>query len=89
MNPIDPTIKNLVSAIGKAETGDPSPDAYNKKGASGEFGRYQFLPETYKQWAKESLGDENAPPTIENQNKIAYDKVKQWKEKRQENLINS
>lgn len=79
-NTIDPQVKSLVSAIGRAETGDPSPDAYSKRGKSGEFGRYQFMPETWKMWAKETLGDENAQPTMENQNKIAYTKVKQWKD---------
>jgi hypothetical protein len=77
---IDPKIKNLVSAIGQAETGTSSPDAYTKRGASGEFGRYQFMPDTWKMWAKEHLGDENAQPTIENQNKVAYAQVKQWKD---------
>lgn len=77
---IDPQVKNLVSAIGKAETGNPTPDAYTKKGASGEYGRYQFMPETWKLWAKEQLGDENAPMTVENQNKVAYNKVKAWKD---------
>jgi hypothetical protein len=77
---IDPQVKNLVSAIGRAETGDPSPDAYTKSGASGEYGRYQYMPDTWKQWAGETLKDPNAPMTMENQNKVAYDRVKQWKD---------
>lgn len=85
MNPInqqptDQAALNLAKAIGQAETGASSPEAYNKKGASGEFGRYQFMPATYKQWAKKHLGDENAQPTIENQNKIAYSQIKEWKD---------
>jgi len=81
MEQIDPTIKNLVSAIGKAETGKSRPEAYTQKGDSGEFGRYQFMPDTYKAYAKKYLGDGNAEPTIENQNKIAYAFVKEKKEK--------
>lgn len=80
MEQLDPTIKNLVSAIGRAETGDNKDRAYGMRGKSGEIGRYQFMPSTWKQWAKESLGDENAEMSIANQNKVAYDKVKQWKD---------
>lgn len=69
---IDPTIKSLVQAIGEAETGPSSPEAYTKKGASGEYGRYQFMPDTYKNYAQKYLGDAKAAPTVENQNKIVY-----------------
>jgi muramidase (phage lysozyme) len=79
-NTIDPQVKNLVSAIGAAETGAPSDSAYTTEGASGEYGRYQFMPDTWKQWAGQILGDPNAPMSMENQNKVAYTKVKQWKD---------
>ncbi len=78
-NTIDPNVKNLVSAIGRAETGSSSPEAYTQKGASGEFGRYQFMPDTWKQWAPEAGVDVN-DTSIEAQNKVAYNKVKEWKE---------
>ena len=78
---IDPQIKALVSAMGEAETGPSSPEAYTKKGASGEYGRYQFLPDTYKARAGKYLGDANAAPTVENQNKIQYEWVKDMKNK--------
>lgn len=77
---IDPQIKNLVSSIGEAETGTASPNKYQTKGPSGEFGRYQFMPDSWKQWSKQYLGDENAPMSMENQNKVAYSKVKEWKD---------
>lgn len=80
-NEIDPTIKALVSSIGEAETGTSSPEAYTKKGASGEYGRYQMMPETYKARAQKYLGDANAMPSIENQNKIQYEWVKEMKGK--------
>lgn len=76
---IDPQVKALTQAIGEAETGPSSPEAYNKKGASGEFGRYQFMPTTYKNYAQKYLGDSNAQPSVENQNKIAYSFVKEKK----------
>lgn len=77
---IDPTIKALVSAIGEAETGTSSPEAYTKRGASGEFGRYQFMPETWKARAGKYLGNSNAEMSIENQNKVQYDWVKEQKD---------
>ena len=69
----------LTKAIRRTETGGHN-DPYNAQGKSGEFGAYQFLPSTYKSWAKTHLGDENAPMTIENQNKVAYSQVKAWKD---------
>lgn len=77
---IDPTIKNLVSAIGKAETGKSSTQAYTQSGKSGEFGRFQFMPETWKQWAPEA-GVDVKDTSITAQNKVAYNKVKEWKDK--------
>lgn len=79
-NQIDPTIKALVSSIGEAETGPSTPQAYEQKGKSGEFGRYQFMPDTYKAYAKKYLGDSNAQPNVENQNKIAYAFVNEKKQ---------
>lgn len=76
---IDPTIKSLAQSIKKQETGGHK-DPYRASGASGEFGAYQFMPETYKAWAGKYLGDPNAPSTVENQNKIAYKRIKEWKD---------
>ena len=79
MENLDPQAYNLAKAIKRTETGSSS-DPYNTKGASGEFGAYQFMPKTYKNLAKQHLGDENAQPTIENQNKIAYSEIKRLKD---------
>lgn len=76
---IDPQVKALTTAIRRTETGSVA-DPYNAKGASGEFGAYQFMPDTYRNYAKKYLGDENASPTVENQNKIAYSFVKEKKD---------
>lgn len=75
---IDPQIKNLVSAIGRTETGGHK-DPYNASGKSGEFGRYQFLPETYSNYAKKYYGQE-LDRSVESQNKVAYAFVKEKKE---------
>ncbi len=78
---IDPTIKALVSALGEAETGTSSPEAYAKRGASGEYGRYQFMPDTWKTYAQEAgVASPLEQSTIEDQNKVAYTKIKQWKD---------
>ena len=79
MPPTDNEALNLAKAIKKAETGD-APNAYSAKGKSGEFGAYQFMPDTYKSYAKKYLGNEAAEPTVENQNKIAYSFAKEKKD---------
>jgi hypothetical protein len=81
MNPnqLDPQALNLAKAIRRAETGT-STDPYNAKGASGEFGAYQFMPETWKQWSGQYLQNPNAEMSIENQNKVAYSRIKELKD---------
>jgi len=79
MEQLDQQVLNLAKAIRRTETGG-SKDPYNAKGASGEFGGYQFMPATYKTLAKQYLGNENAEPSIENQNKIAYSEIKRLKD---------
>lgn len=75
-NQLDPQAVSLAKAIGIAESGGN----YNAKGKSGEFGAYQFMPETYKAYAGKYLGNPNAEPSIENQNKIAYSFIKEKKD---------
>jgi hypothetical protein len=72
----------LSRAIGMQENGGnvPTEQDYLKKGASGERGAYQFLKPTWNKYAGEVLGDSNADPTPENQNKVVYGKVKKWKD---------
>lgn len=56
---------------------------YNAKGASGEFGAYQFMPNTWSQWSKEYLvatqgsANRSLAPTPENQDAVATFKVEQ------------
>ena len=78
-NQLDQDAYNLAKAIRKTETSG-SANPYTQKGASGEFGAYQFMPTTYKNLAKKHLGDENALPTVENQNRIAYSEIKALKD---------
>lgn len=67
----------LTKAIRKSEGADYK----NTTGDAGtSSGAYQFQPDTWKGYAKEVLGDENAPLTEENQNAVAYTKIKGWKD---------
>lgn len=66
----------LAKAIRQHETGNRQ-----IAGATGELAsRYQFMPTTWKTEAKRILGDENAPLTLENENKVAYTRIKEWKD---------
>lgn len=65
------SVSTIANAIKKVE----SQGNYNAKGASGEFGAYQFMPTTWKQWAGQFLGDPNAKPTPQNQDFVAQSKI--------------
>jgi muramidase (phage lysozyme) len=65
------TASTIAAAIKKVESGGN----YNAKGASGEFGAYQFMPSTWTSWAGKYLGNPNAPMTQANQDKVAMAKI--------------
>lgn len=71
---LDPTAFILTKAIGRSESPSGSYSASGDDSTS--TGRYQIQNSNWKPWAKEYLGDENAPMTEENQNKLAYTRVK-------------
>jgi len=74
---MDPQVIALAKAIRKTE----SNDNFNAKGKSGESGAYQWMPATWKEHAKEVLGDANAQMTPANQNAVAYTIIKGWKDR--------
>lgn len=74
---LDPKIKALASAILQKE----SNGNYKASGGSGEGGGYQFMPATWKSWAGKHLGNSNAEMSVENQNRVAYGQIKEWKDK--------
>lgn len=76
VQPLDPQVVNLAKAIRQTESGGN----FNAKGASGEFGAYQWTPDTWKAHATTTLGDPNAPMTPSNQNAVAYTVIKQWRD---------
>ena len=82
MEPLDPKIIALAKAIRQQETGGEQ-DPYAAKNAegSGAFGAYQFMPKVWKDWSKKYLGEEDAEPTKENQNKVAYHRIKELADK--------
>lgn len=77
-NALDPQAVNLAKAIRQTESGG-NPTA---KGKSGEYGAYQYTPAT---WATDSANaGVNVPlekSTLEQQNEVAYKKIKALKDK--------
>lgn len=84
MENLDPTAQTLTQAIAMQEGGGkllpytaPSGDMPNAPtGTAG--GRYQFTAPTWQNYAGQVLGNPNAPMTPENQNQVAYTKIKSW-----------
>lgn len=74
---LDQDVVNLAKAIRKKE----SNHNFNAVGDNGSsYGAYQWQKPTWQTHAKIVLGDMNAEPTPENQNKVAYGIMKQWKD---------
>jgi soluble lytic murein transglycosylase-like protein len=68
------TAEQLAAAIKQVETGGN----YSAVGKSGEYGAYQFMPGTWASWARQWLGSPDAPPTAENQDKVAVSQIQDW-----------
>jgi hypothetical protein len=81
MNPqipqgLDPTAFILTKAIKRSESSGSS-NPYTATGDNGtSTGAYQIQDSNWGLWAQQYLGDANAPKTEENQNKLAYSRVK-------------
>lgn len=74
---LDPKVVKVMRAIGHVESGGD----YNAVGDSGRSkGAYQWHDDNWKNSAQQILGDENAPMTPENQNKVAYHQIKAYKD---------
>ena len=72
------TAKQIADAMKIVESGGN----YSSKGASGEYGAYQFMPATWNGWVNEYSKENNITTPIdqspENQDMIAEWKVQQW-----------
>lgn len=73
---LDQDAVRLAKAIRQKESGGN----FNAKGASGEYGAYQFTKPTWQKSAQKYLGNANSELTPENQNKVAYSQIKEWKD---------
>lgn len=77
---LDPKVVKVMQAIRQVESGGD----YNAIGDNGNArGAYQFNEKTGPGWknlAKQYLGDENAQFDKANQNKVAYKRIKEWKD---------
>lgn len=75
---LDQEAVNLAKAIRQTESGGN----FEAKGKSGEYGAYQFMPDTWNAWSKQHLGKEvpldKATPEI--QNEVAYKVIKSLKD---------
>lgn len=75
---LDPTVVNLAKAIRQTETGGD----FNASGASGEHGGYQFTEPTWQRYASRyGINTPLKQATPEQQNAVAYNKIKEWKDK--------
>lgn len=77
---LDPTVVNMARAIKSVETSGQS-DPYTAQGKSGEFGAYQYTPETWAGDSQKYLG-QSVPltsATVAQQNQVAYGKIKDLK----------
>lgn len=74
---LDPQAIALSKAIRDVEShGD-----FNAKGKSGEWGAYQFMPDTWTAYAKEAgVNAAFGSASPDQQNEVAYRKIKQWKD---------
>ena len=76
---LNPQAASIVKALAYTENGG-QPDVKNlKAGGSGETKSvFQFMPDTWKMYAKQVLGNDNAPMTPENESVVVYQKVNNW-----------
>lgn len=74
---LDPTVVNLAKAIRQTESGGD----FSATGKSGEHGAYQFTPDTWNAVApKYGINVPIDKATPEQQNAVAYNRIKQWKD---------
>lgn len=74
---LDPTVVNLAKAIRQTETGGD----FSATGKSGEYGAYQFTNDTWnKEAPKYGVTVPLSQATPGQQNAVAYNKIKEWKD---------
>lgn len=74
---LDPQAKAMAMAIRQTESGGN----FSAKGKSGEYGAYQFTEPTWNSYAsKYGITAKLSEATPEQQNEVAYKKIKEWKD---------
>lgn len=74
---LDPQAVALAQAIRTVESGGSN----KALGQSGEKGAYQFMPDTWSKYSQEAgINVPLASATLQQQNQVAYTKIKQWKD---------
>lgn len=78
---LDPTIVNMARAIKSVETSGSS-SSYTATGKSGEYGAYQFMPQTWSKLSQQYLGQDIPvqQASISQQNQVAYNYIKSLKD---------
>jgi hypothetical protein len=67
-----PHLERFLAALGQVE----SSGRYTaRNAASGAYGKYQIMPASWKEWAKQYLGSSTARPTPANQELVAHQKA--------------
>lgn len=66
---------DVVGSIANAIKQVESNGNYEIRGASGEYGAYQFMPNTWKEWAGKYIGNPNAEMTQKNQDTVARARI--------------
>jgi len=72
-------IEQIVAQMANSIKHMESRGDYTAQGATGEFGAYQFMPETWAANAGTILGNRNAPMTQQNQDAVAQGMIAKWK----------
>lgn len=77
-NTLDPQAVAMAKAIRQQESGGD----FKVHGKSGEYGAYQFMPDTFASSSQKYLGKkvDIRQATPEQQNEVAYHQVKDWKD---------
>jgi hypothetical protein len=79
MNPSDLLANSITKAIAYTENGGKVDIDNPVAGKTGEMKSiFQFTPGTWKLYAKQILGDENAPLNADNETYVVREKVKKW-----------
>lgn len=74
---LDPDAVNLAKSIRHVESGGN----FQSEGKSGEYGAYQFTEPTWNSYAKQyGISTPLKQATPEQQNEVAYKKIKEWKD---------